>query len=88
MPRALANRDTRGFIKLVVEQGTERILGMHVVAPEAGEIIQVGTLAVKYEMCLRDVTGLFFPYLTMVEGVKLAALTFHKDVSKLSCCAG
>jgi len=88
VPRALANRDTRGFIKLVVEQGTERILGMHVVAPEAGEIIQVGTLAVKYEMCLRDVTGLFFPYLTMVEGVKLAALTFHKDVSKLSCCAG
>ncbi len=88
VPRALANRDTRGFIKLVVEQGTERIVGMHVVAPEAGEIIQVGTLAVKYEMSLTDVTSLFFPYLTMVEGVKLAAITFHKDVSKLSCCAG
>ena len=88
VPRALANRDTRGFIKLVVEQGTERILGMHALAPEAGEIIQVGTLAVKYEMTLSDVTSLFFPYLTMVEGVKLAALTFHKDVSKLSCCAG
>jgi mercuric reductase len=88
VPRALANRDTQGFIKLVVEQGTERILGMHVVASEAGEIIQVGTLAVKYEMSLRDVTDLFFPYLTMVEGVKLAALTFHKDVSKRSCCAG
>ena len=88
VPRALANRDTRGFIKLVVEQGTERIVGMHVVAPEAGEIIQVGTLAVKYEMSLTDITSLFFPYLTMVEGVKLAAITFHKDVSKLSCCAG
>lgn len=88
VPRALANRDTRGFIKLVVEQGTERIVGMDVVAPEAGEIIQVGTLAVRYEMSLRDLTSLFFPYLTMVEGVKLAAITFHKDVSKLSCCAG
>lgn len=88
VPRALANRDTRGFIKLVVEQGTERIVGMHVVAPDAGEIIQVGTLAVKYEMSLNDLTSLFFPYLTMVEGVKLAAITFHKDVSKLSCCAG
>lgn len=88
VPRALANRDTRGFIKLVVEQGTERIVGMHVVAPDAGEIIQVGTIAVKYEMTLEDVTSLFFPYLTMVEGVKLAAITFHKDVSKLSCCAG
>lgn len=88
VPRAVANRDVRGFIKLVVEQGTERIVGMHVVAPEAGEIIQVGVLAVKYEMSLSDVTSLFFPYLTMVEGVKLAAITFHKDVSKLSCCAG
>jgi len=88
VPRALANRDTRGFIKLVVEQGTERVVGMHVVAPDAGEIIQVGTMAVKYEMTLEDLTGLFFPYLTMVEGVKLAAITFHKDVSKLSCCAG
>jgi len=88
VPRALANRDTRGFIKLVVEQGTERIVGMHVVAPEAGEIIQVGTLAVKYGMSLSDITSLFFPYLTMMEGVKLAAITFHKDVSKLSCCAG
>ncbi len=88
VPRALANRDTRGFIKLVVEQGTDRIVGMHVVAPEAGEIIQVGTLAVKYQMSLTELTSLFFPYLTMVEGVKLAAITFHKDVSKLSCCAG
>lgn len=88
VPRALANRDTRGIVKLVVEQGTERILGMHIVAPEAGEMIQVGVLAVKYEMTLADLTSLYFPYLTMVEGVKLAAITFHKDVEKLSCCAG
>ena len=32
--------------------------------------------------------GLLFPYLTMVEGLKLAAQTFDKDVSQLSCCAG
>jgi mercuric reductase len=88
VPRALANRDTRGFIKLVAEAGTERIVGLHVVAPDAGEIIQIGTIAVKYEMTVEDLTSLFFPYLTMGEGVKLAALTFHKDVTKLSCCAG
>ncbi|MCL6562769.1 MAG: mercury(II) reductase [Firmicutes bacterium] len=88
VPRALANRDVRGFIKLVVEQETERVLGMHVVAPEAGEVIQVGVFAVRFGMTLEDLTTTLFPYLTMVEGVKLAALTFHKDVSKLSCCAG
>lgn len=58
----------------------ERILRMHASALEAGEIIQVGTLDVKYEITLSDVTRVFFPYLTMVEGIKLAVLTFHKDV--------
>jgi len=88
VPRALANRDTRGLIKLVVERETEQVRGVHIVAPEAGEMIQVGVLAVKYEMTLADLTSLYFPYLTAVEGLKLAALTFHKDVTKLSCCAG
>lgn len=66
----------------------ERIVGLYVVAPEAGEIIQVGTLAIKYHMSLNDLTHLFFPYLTMGERVKLTALTFRKDVSELSFCAG
>lgn len=88
VPRALANRDTRGLVKLVVEQKTERILGVHVLAPEAGEMITVGVMAVRYAMTLTDLTSLYFPYLTAGEGLKLAALTFHKDVSKLSCCAG
>ena len=88
VPRALANRDTRGLVKLVVEQETERILGVHVLAPEAGEMIAAGVMAVRYDMTLADLTSLYFPYLTAGEGLKLAALTFHKDVSKLSCCAG
>ncbi len=88
VPRALANRDTRGLVKLVVEQKTERILGVHVLAPDAGEMITAGVIAVRYEMTLEDLTSLYFPYLTAGEGLKLAALTFHKDVSKLSCCAG
>ncbi|MGC8489550.1 MAG: mercury(II) reductase [Clostridia bacterium] len=88
VPRALANRDTRGMIKLVVNAATEEVVGVHIVAPEAGEMIQVGVLAVKYAMTLADLTSLYFPYLTAVEGIKLAAITFHKDVSKLSCCAG
>ncbi len=88
VPRALANRDTRGLVKLVVERKTERILGVHVLAPDAGEMITAGVIAVRYEMTLGDLTSLYFPYLTAGEGLKLAALTFHKDVSKLSCCAG
>ena len=87
VPRAQAARDTRGLIKMVIDDATGRILGVHVLAAEAGEVIQTATLAVKYGFKLNDLTDTLFPYLTQVEGLKLAALSFSKDVKKLSCCA-
>ena len=87
VPRALANFDTRGFIKLVVEQGSGRLLGVQAVAPAAGELIQTAALAIRAGMTVQDLADQLFPYLTMVEGLKLAAQTFSKDVSQLSCCA-
>jgi mercuric reductase len=87
VPRALAARDTRGLIKVIAETGTRRILGVHVIADEGGEVIQTATLAVRFGLTIDDMTNTFFPYLTQVEGLKLAALTFDKDVSMLSCCA-
>ena len=88
VPRALANFDTCGFIKLVAEHGSNRLLGVQVVAPEAGELIQSAALAIRARMTVHDLADQLFPYLTMVEGLKLAAQTFTTDVSKLSCCAG
>jgi mercuric reductase len=88
VPRALANYDTRGFIKLVVELNTGRILGAQILAPEAGEIIQTAALAIRNRMTVAELAGELFPYLTMVEGLKLCAQTFFKDVKQLSCCAG
>ena len=88
VPRALVNFDTRGFIKLVAEVGTGRILGVQAVAAEAGELIQAAALAIRGRMTVQDLTDQLFPYLTMVEGLKLAAQTFTKDVTQLSCCAG
>ena len=88
VPRALVNFDTRGFIKLVAEAGTGRLLGVQAVAPQAGEIIQAAALAIRARMTVYDLADQMFPYLTMVEGLKLAAQTFTKDVSQLSCCAG
>lgn len=88
VPRALASRNTKGLIKLVAEEETGRLLGAHVLAAEAGEVIQEATLAIRFGLTVQDLADTFHPYLTMVEGLKLAALTFKKDVSKLSCCAG
>jgi len=88
VPRALANMDTRGFIKLVAEKDSRRIVGCQVLAAEGGEIIQTATLAVRNRMTINDLADQLFPYLTMVEALKLTAQTFNKDVKQLSCCAG
>lgn len=88
VPRALANFDTRGFIKLVIEEGSGRLIGVQAVAPEAGELIQTAVLAIRNRMTVQELADQLFPYLTMVEGLKLCAQTFFKDVKQLSCCAG
>jgi mercuric reductase len=88
VPRALANFDTRGFIKLVTEAGSGRLIGVQAVAPDAGELIQTAALAIRARMTAQELADQLFPYLTMVEGLKLAAQTFSKDVKQLSCCAG
>ncbi|MFQ5639665.1 MAG: mercury(II) reductase [bacterium] len=92
VPRALAARDTRGFIKLVADRQTNRLLGAHVLAAEGGEVIQTTALAVKmgkeHGFTVQDLRDMLFPYLVQVEGIKLAAQTFEKDVAQLSCCAG
>ncbi|HXL33449.1 MAG TPA: mercury(II) reductase [Gemmatimonadales bacterium] len=87
VPRALAARDTRGFIKLVADAGTKKIIGAHILAAEAGEMITEPALATKLGLTIEDLTATFHPYLTLSEGIKLAAQSFDKEVAKLSCCA-
>jgi mercuric reductase len=87
VPRALTARDTRGFIKLVADAGSRRILGAHILAAEAGEMIMEPTLAVKLGLTIEELIGTLHPYLTLGEGIRLAAQTFDKEISALSCCA-
>jgi mercuric reductase len=88
LPRALANFDTRGFIKMVAERGSGRLLGVQAVAAEAGEFIQTAAFALRGGMSVSAIAEQLFPYLTMGEGLKLVAQTFSTDVRRLSCCAG
>ena len=88
VPRALAARDTRGLIKLVADQKTDRLLGGQILAPEGADSIQTLVLALKHGMTARALGETVFPFLTAVEGLKLAAQSLGKDVAKLSCCAG
>lgn len=88
VPRALAARDARGLIKLVADASSDRLLGGVIVAPEGADSIQTLAMALKAGMTIRALGETIFPYLTTVEGLKLAAQTFDRDVAMLSCCAG
>ncbi|SFD96758.1 mercury(II) reductase [Roseivivax sediminis] len=88
VPRALAARDTRGLIKLVAEVGSKRLLGAQILAPEGADSIQTAAMALKAGLTYEELGDTIMPYLTTVEGLKLAAQTFEKDVAALSCCAG
>ena len=87
VPRARVARDTRGFIRLVADGASRKIIGAHILAAEAGEMITEPALAIKLGLTIEQLTATFHPYLTLSEGIKLAAQTFSTDVAKLSCCA-
>ncbi|MGW8437897.1 mercury(II) reductase [Nocardiopsis sp. NPDC055879] len=87
VPRALVNRDTRGLVKIVAERGTGRVVGVTAVAEGAGDVIAAAVYAVRAGMTVEHMADTWSPYLTMAEGLKLAAQTFTHDVARLSCCA-
>ncbi len=87
VPRALVNGDTRGFAKLVADADSGRLLGATVVASNAADVVLAATIAIERGMSVEELGAVWAPYLTMAESLKLAAQTFTRDVSKLSCCA-
>jgi mercuric reductase len=80
-------RETRGLVKLVAGAGTGRLLGVHVVAVHAGEIITAAAYALSAGMSVAQLADTWHPYLTMAEALKLAAQSYTRDVARLSCCA-
>ncbi|HED38429.1 MAG TPA: mercury(II) reductase, partial [Ignavibacteria bacterium] len=87
IPRSLAARNTKGFIKLIRNKGNGKLIGARILASEGSELLMEISLAIKYGITAKELKNMFHPYLTLSEGVKLAAITFDKDVGKLSCCA-
>lgn len=87
VPRALVDHDSRGLLKLVAEGPTGRVLGLHVLAKGAGDVILASVYAIRGGMTVTDLAEAWAPYLTMSEAVRLVAQTFTRDVAELSCCA-
>lgn len=87
VPRAGAIRDTRGLIKMVLDADTEKVLGVSMVGTNAGEVIHEAAMALRFGATVRDFIDMVHVYPTMAEALKIAALSFFKDVERLSCCA-
>jgi mercuric reductase len=86
VPKSHIIGDTRGVIKIVADAKTKRIVGVHILAPHAADLIHEGTLAVKFKLTVDDIIDTVHVFPTLSEAIKLAAQSFYKDVSKLSCC--
>lgn len=87
VPRAAVEHARWGWIRVISEGGDGRVLGVRAVAPHAAELLGTATLALRKGLTVDDLVGTLHPYLTWVEGLKLAAQTVSQDIGKLSCCA-
>jgi len=70
---------------MVVDKG-ESIRGVHVVSPYASEIIIEGVYAVKLGLTVEDIIDTVHVFPTISESIKLAAQSFRRDISMMSCC--
>ncbi len=84
--KAAITGDTRGLEKIVIDSKTKKIIGVHILASHAADLIHEGVLAVKLGLTIDDIIDTVHVFPTLSEGLKLAAQSFYDDVSKLSCC--
>jgi len=72
--RAKANADTDGMVKLLADASTDRLLGAHVLGPEAGTLIHEISMAMEFGGSAEDVARAFHGHPTLNEAIKEAAL--------------
>jgi dihydrolipoamide dehydrogenase len=73
-PRARTNGDTEGFVKILADASTDRVLGVHIIGPDAGTLIAEAALAVEFGASAEDIARTCHAHPTLNEAVKEAAL--------------
>ena len=71
--RAMAIDETKGFVKIVIDADDERVLGVHIVGPEASDLISEGALAIEMGAYAPDIGLTIHPHPTLGEAVMEAA---------------
>ncbi|KAH6890980.1 dihydrolipoyl dehydrogenase [Thelonectria olida] len=75
--RAKTNLDTDGLVKMLADPETDRLLGVHIVGPNAGEMIAEGALALEYGASTEDIARTCHAHPTLAEAFKEAAMATH-----------
>jgi mercuric reductase len=86
VPKARAVEDTRGMLQVVAHHETHEIVGVHMVAPRAADMIPEATLAVTFGLTVDDIIDTIHPFPTFSEAFKHACQAFRRDTSTMSCC--
>ncbi len=86
VPKAIAIKNTKGAVKMVVNAETDEIIGIHILAPEAADLIHEGVMIVRNRMKIDDVINTLHIFPTLSEAIKIAAQSFRRDITKMSCC--
>lgn len=86
VPKALIMNRTEGLIKMAIHPETKQIMGVHILAPNAGELIAEAMVLIKNKNTIDDVVNSLPMFPTLSESIKIAALSFTSDIKKLSCC--
>lgn len=86
LPKALITKRTEGVIKIAIHPQTKVIMGVHILAPNAGDLIAQAMVLIKNKNTIDDLEEMLPVFPTLSEAIKLAAMSFTRDVSKMSCC--
>ncbi|ABW02328.1 mercury(II) reductase [Caldivirga maquilingensis] len=78
--------DTNGLVKMIIEKGSGRIIGVHAMGENAAEFINEAALAIRLKATINDLIDTIHVFPTMAESLKLAAQAFYRDITKMSCC--
>jgi mercuric reductase len=86
VPRAIIMNRTEGLINMVIHPSSEEVMGVHILAPDAGELIAEAMVLVRNKNTVDEVINSLPMFPTLAESLKTVALSFKKDIAGLSCC--
>ncbi len=87
VPKAQAIKNTKGAIKVVIDNDSQIIMGIHILAPQAADLIHEAVMIIKNRMTVDDVIDTLHIFPTLSEAIKLGAQSFRRDITRMSCCA-